>query len=121
VTMADGESAEVLADPIALRRLIGNLLDNAVRYAGGARCRLVREGEEAVLLVEDDGPGIPEDRLERMFEPFERGDPARDPATGGVGLGLALARGIARAHGGEMRLRRREQGGVCAELRLPAA
>jgi signal transduction histidine kinase len=61
-----------------------------------------------------------EESLERMFTPFERGDSARDPSTGGVGLGLALARGIARAHGGDVRLALRTQGGLCAELRLPA-
>jgi signal transduction histidine kinase len=121
VSMAEAGPVEVLADPIALRRLVGNLLDNAVRYGGGARCSLMREGDEAVLLIEDDGPGIPEEKLERMFEPFERGDPARDPATGGVGLGLALARGIARAHGGDVSLKPREKGGLAAELRLPLA
>jgi signal transduction histidine kinase len=120
-SMIEAGPAEVLADPIALRRLIANLLDNAVRYGGGARCRLTRQGNEAILLIEDDGPGIPEEKLERMFEPFERGDPARDPATGGVGLGLALARGIARAHCGDVRLERREEGGLRAELRLPLA
>ena len=121
VAMAEAEPVEVLGDAIALRRLVANLVDNAVRYAGGARCTLVREGDEGVLRVEDEGPGIPEDRMERMFEPFERGDSARDPATGGVGLGLALARGIARAHGGDVRLARRDEGGLCAELRLPLA
>jgi signal transduction histidine kinase len=119
--VAEAESVEVLGDPLALRRLVSNLLDNAVRYGGGARCRIVRSGSEAILLVEDEGPGLPEESLERVFQPFERGDAARDPATGGVGLGLALARGIARAHGGDVRLRRRDGGGLCAELRLPAA
>ena len=74
-----------------------------------------------LLMVEDEGPGLAKDALERMFEPFERGDAARDPATGGVGLGLALARAIARAHGGEVSLTRREGKGLCAHLRLPAA
>ena len=120
VAVAEAVPVEVTADPVALRRLVANLLDNAVRYGGGARCWLIREGGEALLLVEDDGPGLPEESLERVFEPFERGDAARDPATGGVGLGLALARGIARAHGGDVRLVRREEGGLRAELRLPA-
>jgi signal transduction histidine kinase len=117
--LAEAAPAEVEADPIALRRLVGNLLDNAVRYGGNARCRVLREGANVLLLVEDEGPGIAEDAHERMFEPFERGDAARDPATGGVGLGLALARAIARAHGGEVWLTKREGKGLCAHLRLP--
>jgi two-component system OmpR family sensor kinase len=119
--LAEAVPAEVEADPIALRRLIANLLDNAVRYGGNARCRVLREGGDTLLLVEDEGPSIPDDSLERVFTPFERGDAARDPATGGVGLGLALARGIARAHGGEVWLTKREGRGLCAHLRLPAA
>lgn len=119
--LTEAVPAEVEADSIALRRLIGNLLDNAIRYGGSARCRVLREGGDVILLVEDEGPGLAEDSLERMFEPFERGDAARDPATGGVGLGLALARAIARAHGGEVRLTRRKGKGLCAQLRLPAS
>lgn len=120
VAVPEAAPVEVMGDPLALRRLVANLLDNAVKYGGGARCRVRREGGDALLLVEDDGPGIAEDSLERMFTPFERGDSARDPSTGGVGLGLALARGIARAHGGEVRLARRPERGLCAHVRLPA-
>lgn len=119
--MVEAQAVEVVGDPLALRRLVANLLDNAVKYGGGARCRVRRESEDALLLVEDEGPGLAEDALERMFAPFERGDPARDPSTGGIGLGLALARGIARAHGGDVRLSRRPARGLCAHVRLPAA
>ena len=66
-------------------------------------------------------PGIAEDSLERMFMPFVRGDSARDPATGGVGLGLAIARAIARSHGGDVSLARRPERGLCARVELPAA
>lgn len=121
VTIADAVPVQVDADPLALRRLVSNLLENAVKYAGGARCRVRRDGGDALLLVDDDGPGIGEDSLERVFTPFERGDAARDPATGGVGLGLALARAIARAHGGDVWLSRRPGGGLRAHVRLPAA
>lgn len=121
ISVLETATAEVVGDSLALRRLIGNLLDNAVKYAGSARCRVRRDGADALLLVEDDGPGLAEDTLEPMFTPFVRGDAARDPSTGGVGLGLALARAIARAHGGEVWLTRREGGGLCAHLRLPAA
>lgn len=120
VTVADGVPVEVTGDPLALRRMVGNLLDNAVKYGGSARCRVWTESEDALLVVEDEGPGLGEDALERMFTPFERGDAARDPATGGMGLGLALARGIARAHGGEVWLSRRPARGLCAHVRLPA-
>ncbi len=121
MTVAGAVPVEVVGDPLALRRLVANILDNAVKYGGGARCRVCREGEDALLLVEDKGPGIAEDALERMFTPFERGDAARDPSTGGVGLGLALARGIARAHGGDVWLSRLPAQGLCAHVRLPAA
>jgi signal transduction histidine kinase len=121
VSIVEAVPVEVWGDPLALRRLVGNLLDNAVRYAGSARCRILRRDDEALLLVEDEGPGVAEDAIERMFTPFERGDAARDPATGGVGLGLALARGIARAHGGDVRLARRDGRGLTARLHLPAA
>jgi signal transduction histidine kinase len=121
VTVLEAALVEVVGDPLALRRLIANLLDNALKYGGSAHCRVLQEGENALLLVEDKGPGIAEDALERMFTPFERGDAARDPSTGGVGLGLALARGIARAHGGDVWLSRLPVQGLCAHVRLPAA
>ncbi|HET9640494.1 MAG TPA: ATP-binding protein [Allosphingosinicella sp.] len=120
VTVAEAASVEVMGDPLALRRLVANLLDNAVKYGGSARCLVRAEGGDALLLVEDDGPGIAEESLERMFTPFERGDAARDPSTGGVGLGLALARGIARAHGGDVWLSRLPAQGLRAHVRLPA-
>lgn len=121
VAVAEASPAEVEGDPLALRRLIGNLLDNAVKYGGGARCRVVSEGGKALVLVEDEGAGLAEESLEAMFAPFVRGDSARDPATGGVGLGLAIARAIARAHGGDVTLARRPERGLCARVELPAA
>jgi len=105
----------------AVRRALRNLIENAVRYGKRARVGLVREGEEAVVRVDDDGPGIPVDKLEEVFEPFVRLDPSRSTETGGVGLGLAIARGIARAHGGEVSLVNRPEGGLRACLRLPLA
>jgi len=105
----------------AVRRALRNLIENAVRYGKRARVGLVREGEEAVVRVDDDGPGIPVDKLEEVFEPFVRLDPSRSSETGGVGLGLAIARGIARAHGGEVSLVNRPEGGLRACLRLPLA
>jgi signal transduction histidine kinase len=121
VAMDAADPVEVRGDSLALRRLVANLLDNALRYGGSARCRVCREGDDALVLIEDEGPGVAGDALERMFTPFERGDAARDPSTGGVGLGLALARGIARAHGGDVWLSRRPAGGLRAHVRLPVA
>jgi signal transduction histidine kinase len=119
VAVTETAPAEVLGDPLALRRLVGNLLDNAVRYGGGARCRVLSRDDKALILIEDEGAGVAEDSLERVFAPFVRGDSARDPATGGIGLGLAIARAIGRSHGGDVLLERRPERGLCARVELP--
>jgi len=80
---------------------------------------VLREGDWAVLRVEDKGPGIPEDRLAEMLEPFTRGEASRNRDTGGAGLGLALARAVAEQHGGTLVLANRPEGGLRAEFRLP--
>jgi len=82
---------------------------------------LARGQGMARITVEDDGPGIPEDRLSEMFEPFVRGEESRSLDTGGAGLGLSIARGIIRAHGGEIRLSNRPEGGLRAAVELPLA
>ena len=106
-----------------LRRALRNLIENAVRYGGAARVSLEREGNRAVVRIEDDGPGIPEGEIAAMMEPFARGDASRNRGTGGAGLGLTLARAIAEQHRGTITLtNRREAGktaGLVAELRLP--
>jgi signal transduction histidine kinase len=76
-------------------------------------------GDEALIIIDDDGPGIAEAELERVFDPFVRLEGSRSRETGGAGLGLAIARSIARAHGGDVKLRNREGGGLCAVLSLP--
>ncbi|WPY95580.1 ATP-binding protein [Limimaricola variabilis] len=106
---------------VALSRAIGNLVDNALRYGDTARVTLARGQGMARITVEDDGPGIPEDRLSEMFEPFVRGEESRSLDTGGAGLGLSIARGIIRAHGGEIRLSNRSEGGLWAAVELPLA
>lgn len=110
----------VEGDGLALKRLVANLLDNAVKFGGRARASVVRDGGDAVLSVEDDGPGVPPAELERVFDPFYRADAART-AGGGFGLGLSTARSIAQAHGGDVRLENRQGGGLRAVVRLPAA
>lgn len=107
-----------------LRRAIRNLVVNALRYGYRARITLQREDGAGVIRVEDDGPGIAETQIASMLEPFARGEPSRNSATGGAGLGLALARAIADQHGGSLELtnRRGADGvvtGLCAALRLP--
>jgi len=105
--------------PLALKRCIGNLLDNALRYAGEADIE-VRDTEKAVTLtVADRGPGVPPEALDKVFEPFFRMEGSRGRHSGGTGLGLSIARNIARAHGGDLVLRNRTEGGLIAELTLP--
>jgi signal transduction histidine kinase len=105
--------------PLALRRCLTNLLDNAVRYGKRATLRAEESAERLTIRVLDEGPGIPDAELERAFEPFYRGESSRNRATGGTGLGLGIARNIARAHGGNLALRNRPQGGLEAILSLP--
>lgn len=101
-----------------LKRGLRNLVSNALRYGENARLTVLREGDTAVLRVEDSGPGIPEDRMADMLEPFTRGEASRNRSTGGAGLGLTLARAVAEQHGGELNLSNRPEGGLRAEFRL---
>ena len=114
---ADGQ---VEVRQTALRRALGNLMGNAMKYAPTARVSLRRDGDDYSILVEDDGPGIPEHLREDAMKPFSRLDTARSQNIEGTGLGLAIARDIARTHGGTVRLHDSEMGGLAAELRLPA-
>jgi len=107
------------ARPLALRRCLTNLVDNAIRYGGRAVLRAEETPAGIVLRVIDEGPGIPEDQLEQAFEPFVRGEASRSRETGGTGLGLGIARNIARAHGGDLVLRNRPSGGLEAIVSLP--
>jgi signal transduction histidine kinase len=105
--------------PVAIRRCVDNIIDNAVKYGEIARVRIEATPSTARIIVEDDGPGIPDSDLERVFQPYERLENSRNQETGGAGLGLAIARMIARAHGGEVRLRNRQGGGLTASVELP--
>ncbi len=108
------------ARPLALKRALANLVSNALSYGGNSLVRLLPPtGGMLTIEVEDDGPGIPPAELERAFEPFHRGEPSRNRETGGVGLGLPIARNILRAHGGDVTLANRPLGGVKATLTLP--
>jgi signal transduction histidine kinase len=117
---AEGAGPVVIhGDPIGLRRLVTNLMDNAVKFAGSAHARVYADGGQAVVEVDDDGPGVPDHERERVFEPFQRGEPSRSRATGGSGLGLAVVRSVARAHGGEATIENRAEGGLRARASLP--
>jgi two-component system osmolarity sensor histidine kinase EnvZ len=111
----------VHGDPVAIRRVIGNLLDNARRYGSQCQVSLQLAGEMVVIAVDDDGPGIPEAEREAVFEPFYRLETSRSRVTGGSGLGLAIARQIAEAHGGTIKLGTSSLGGLRAEFQLPFA
>lgn len=106
-------------DPVALRRLFANLLENAIKFGGRAQVRVFRDSVHALVEIEDDGPGIPENELDRVFEPFYRREPSRSRQTGGIGLGLAVVRSVARAHGGDVFLTNRPDGGLTARVQLP--
>ncbi|MCF3175187.1 HAMP domain-containing protein, partial [Streptomyces sioyaensis] len=118
VRIGELAGGEVAGSRSQLARVLGNLLDNAQRHAAGSvRVAVAREREEAVLRVEDDGPGVPESERERIFERFVRLDDARARDDGGAGLGLAIARDVAVRHGGSLAVRT----GSVFELRLPVA
>jgi signal transduction histidine kinase len=133
VTYAGPDSLTFDGRPLALRRAFSNLIGNAVAYGGEAEVALAPAGQGAgegagegpdggaVVTVGDRGPGIPEDMREKVFDPFFRLDPSRSRETGGTGLGLAVARGAIRRHGGDISLEDRPGGGLLVRVTLPGA
>ena len=119
VTTGATAAATVSGDPMALRRLFQNLIDNGVAYGGGVEIGVRIDAEVAEVRVSDRGRGLPEAALETMFKPFERGEPSRNRMTGGIGLGLSIARALAQEHGGSLVLANRADGGLEAICRLP--
>lgn len=119
VVCADPPPLVLSCRPQALRRAVTNLIENAVRYGHCARVSVEARADSAVIQVDDDGPGIPEDRIEQVFRPFYRLEGSRGRETGGVGLGLGIVASVAYAHGGEITLANRPGGGLRASLRLP--
>jgi signal transduction histidine kinase len=110
-----------MARPVALKRCVTNLVQNAVTYGKRAHLSLHRSGDTITLAIRDEGPGIPQAQLDAVFGSFVRLEQSRNRQTGGLGLGLTIARNIARAAGGEIRLSNHPQGGLLTELRLPLA
>lgn len=111
-------AASVRIEPLALRRTLANLVDNAIRYGRAARIAVAADGDGWTVGVDDDGPGIPEADLARVTAPFERLEPSRARAHGGAGLGLAIAQALVTAHGGTLTLANRPEGGLRASVRL---
>jgi signal transduction histidine kinase len=109
------------AEPMHLRRALTNLIDNAVKYGERARINVALRGSWAIFEVEDDGPGLPAGFSDRVLEPFIRLEPSRNRATGGAGLGLAVANTMARVHGGSIEMMNLPDGGLLATMTLPAA
>lgn len=107
--------------PIALRRCLTNLIDNAVKYGKRAKVSVVQATGGAGVVIEDEGEGIPANEIEGVFQPFKRLERSRNRGTGGIGLGLAIARGIARAHQGDIIMTQRPEGGMKVLLSLPSA
>jgi signal transduction histidine kinase len=118
---AGTETVLLRGQPVALRRGFCNLIDNAVKYGEHARVGLSIGADNIAVAVDDDGPGLPEEELERVFRPFYRVEQSRSRDTGGVGLGLAVARTVFRAHGGDVSLANRPPGGLRATVTLPHA
>ncbi len=121
---ADVETVDLAAvtypcRPVALKRALRNLIENAVRYGKEARVSVADEADSVALAVADAGPGLPEDRMDEAFQPFVRLEASRNTETGGIGLGLAIARSIVQAHGGTLTLENRREGGLVATIRLP--
>jgi signal transduction histidine kinase len=105
--------------PVAMRRALTNLIDNAVKYGHRAHVSLTESQNSILVTIDDDGPGIPDDRLEDVFKPFRRLEQSRSRETGGTGLGMTVARSIVRAHGGDIGLTNRSTGGLRVEIQLP--
>ncbi len=117
--IAGGNEIFVRLRPNAMRRALRNLIENAVRYGGAASVAWSSGQGELVLTIDDNGPGIPSEKLEKVFDPFFRLEESRSLETGGYGLGLSIARTIIQSHGGEVTLTNREAGGLRATVRIP--
>ena len=120
VSYAGQRGIDIPCRPTDIRRAVANLVDNAVKYGGCVRVDVVRDAGRITIVVDDDGPGIPPEEQEKVFAPFYRREPARDPAKAGVGLGLSIARTVAREHGGDVTLGNHSTGGLRALIELPA-
>jgi signal transduction histidine kinase len=119
VITVTGKVHPIRLQPLAIRRCLNNLLENALRYGERATIAIDETDDEVVIAIQDAGPGIPEEKLEAVFAPFYRLEASRSRHSGGVGLGLSIARDMARKQGGNITLRNALEGGLIATLILP--
>jgi signal transduction histidine kinase len=119
VTCSAPRGLDVSCRPSAVTRAVANLIDNAIKYGKVARAVVVREAGSVLITIDDDGPGIPPDEYEQVFAPFYRLERSRNRDSGGTGLGLAVARTIAREHGGDIKLANIPSGGLRVRMELP--
>lgn len=119
VSLQEAKVTPYKGKPLAIKRCLVNLIDNAVRYGQEADIRIADSETAVVITICDKGPGIPVELQSKVFDPFFRLEGSRAKHTGGTGLGLGIARNIARAHGGDLVLRNRAEGGLCVRLTLP--
>jgi signal transduction histidine kinase len=113
------QEAIVLGDRVAIRRVVGNVIDNAIKYGRVAHVRIALRGQTVVTSVDDEGPGIPSDQRDAMLEPFNRLETSRNRATGGAGLGLAVVRNLVEAHGGTIDIGETASGSARVVVELP--
>ena len=116
---AGGDAVTLRCRPFALSRALRNLVENGARHGGGARVSVARHAGNVEILIEDDGPGIPEERIDNVFDPFVRLDEARNQVDGGMGLGLGIARTVIHAHGGEISIGNRKPSGLAVKVVIP--
>jgi two-component system OmpR family sensor kinase len=119
VALEPGSPLTIEGVPLELRRMVANLVENALKYGARARLRLSTHGGQCHLQIEDDGPGIPESLQSQVFNPFFRIEASRNRQTGGTGLGLTAVRAIVIEHNGEVRLANRKAGGLRVTVLLP--
>lgn len=119
IAVSQTQPLTLMGRQVELTRAFGNLIDNALRYGKEARVGLFCNATEAIITLEDKGLGIPEALLEKVFEPFVRGDTSRSTETGGIGLGLSIAKKVIRAHNGSITLHNLASGGLSVTVKLP--
>ncbi|MES9938810.1 MAG: sensor histidine kinase, partial [Sedimenticola sp.] len=119
VSLDAAELSPYRGRPLALKRCFSNLVENAVRYGDEAHITVEESQQQVTVSIEDRGPGLDEEDLENLFKPFYRGEGSRSRETGGSGLGLGIARNIARAHGGDVTLKHGTGGGLEVVVTLP--
>jgi signal transduction histidine kinase len=121
VVLSGNSHANLRCKPLAIKRALANVIDNAIKYGTSARVALQDKTEELVVTIDDEGPGIPEAEQEKVFDPFYRVEGSRSRETGGTGLGLTVARTVIRAHGGDIVLGNRDDRGLRVTVSLPKA